>query len=428
MYRLASGLMPSTRPGRLRLVVLMVALAATVFKLLIAAHTFGTDDVHYWIDFTQVVRDAGPIGIYGKPTLSQYNHPPLTGWLLVVLGWLVDNGVAGLPFLIRIPAILSDIVTALLLFELVRYWRSDREAAVAGVLVVASPVSIIVSGFHGNTDPVFIMLSLLSVYLTVVRKQTFLAGLAFAAALSVKLVPIILVPLLLVLLLRLGWRRLATFVGGAATLFVPLWGPVLLFAWPEFKANVLSYPGIWLREWGLPQFLRWAERPPGWVDLVVGPGRFAVLVLSAVLPALVVWRRSALVGPAVGLSLALFLLLSPAFGMQYLVWPLAAAYLVNTWAATVYNVAAAAFMVSVYDNWNSAYPWHWYEGVAVPFRSQDFVLMVLAWAALAGVVVVALVKVLKVPDGDAEPRGERGRATPAEPPPAARPRAHSAVP
>jgi hypothetical protein len=168
--------------------------------------------------------------------------------------------------------------------------------------------------------------------------------------------------------------------------FLLLWLPVVLNRWTEFSRDVLGYTGVWAREWGLTQFAVWADTPMTAIDWFVGPGRFIVLLLSSLLPAVIVWRRpTAFVPAAAGLALAMFLLLSPAFGMQYLVWPLAAAYFINFWAAIVYNLATSVFVLVVYSNWNSAPPWNWWEGVATLFRPVDMALMVLAWLALAAV-------------------------------------------
>jgi hypothetical protein len=384
---------PATRTARLRLAVLGVAVVATALKLLIAAKTYGTNDVHSWLSFADGVRKWGPVDLYGHPFFTQYNHPPLSGRMLVVINWMVDHGISNFVFLIKVPASVADLVTALLVFELVRRRRPDTEAAVAAILVVCSPALFVISGFHANTDPVFVMFTLLSVYLVVEKRWAAAAGASFAVAISIKLVPIVLGPVLLVALVRLGWRRVATFAAGAAVVFVPLWGPVLLRRWPEFKENVLGYDGVWAREWGPLQFAKWAHAPQSWLDLFVGPGKFVVLLLSAGIPAFIAWRRPAALVPAVGLAMVLFLLISPAFSMQYLVWPLAAAYLINTWAATVYNLAASALILAVYSNWNQAPPWRWYEAFAVLFRPVDFVLMVIAWVALAAVAVVGLVQV-----------------------------------
>ncbi|MCA1654931.1 MAG: glycosyltransferase 87 family protein [Pseudonocardiaceae bacterium] len=389
--RPASGGGTTSRTARLRLVVLGIAVVATAAKLVVAARTFGTNDVHSWLSFAEGVRRWGPVDMYGHQFFSLYNHPPLSGRLLVAMNWLVDRDLASFVFLVKVPAVLADLVTAVLVFELVRLRRAVVEAAVAGALVVCSPALFVISGFHGNTDPLFVMFAVLGVYLLVVKRWAAVAGVAFALSLSVKLTPIVLVPMLLVLVVRLGWRKLLAFAGGGVVVFALLWLPVVVNRWPEFSRDVLGYQGIWAREWGLNQFAVWANVPTGVTEWLIGPGRFVVLLLAGLLPALVVWRRPPVFAPAAaGLALALFLLLSPAFGMQYLVWPLAAAYFINFWAATVYNLAVSTFMLVVYSYWNSAPPWDWWEGHGMLFRPVDSVLMVISWVTLAVVIVFGL--------------------------------------
>jgi hypothetical protein len=374
----------------LRLGVIVVAGLATVLKVELAARTLGSNDTYYWGIFAAGVRRFGPVGIYGHAfNAPVYNHGPLAGWMLLAINWLVDRGIASFDLLIRAPACLADFVTSLLVFELVRLVRSAREAAIAAVLVAWSPLLFAISGFHGNTDPVFVMFALLSLYLLVIRDWALAAGAAFGIALSIKLVPVVLAPVLLVVLIRLGWRRLAAFAGGGAIVFWLLWMPVILTRWDAFRAQVFGYSGSRYRQWGLPQLLAWADMPGAAVWLA-GPGRFAIVVVSGLGAAAVVWRRPGAAVSAAGLSFVLFLLLSSAFAMQYLVWGLAAAYLIHTWAATAYNAAVSAFAVVVYDHWNNALPWRWHQAWAVPLVRRELPLMVLTWAALAAVAVAGL--------------------------------------
>lgn len=378
----------SERDGRR--VVLMFALAALVVKLWLAASTFGTNDVHSWIDFTRGLREFGLLDMYGHEYVTVYNHPPFTGVLLLIMNWLVEAGVSDVPFLIRGLSSVADLVTALLVFELVRLHRSVGEATVAGVLISISPVLIVISGFHGNTDPVFVMFSLLAAYL-VVRDRPFSAGVAIGLAMSVKLVPLVVVPVLCVWLVRSGWRRLRGFAGGGLVVFVMLWVPVLLANGSAFRQDVLGYIGIPGSPWGLSQFVTWAGMAEAWGDALVGPGRFVVLLVSGLVPAALVWRRPRSFVPAVGLSLVLFLLLSPAFGMQYLSWALAAAYLIRVVPASAYNLAASLFVLMVYRGWNGGSgPWAWDEAFAAPFNPVDERLMVLSWVALAWVAVAGV--------------------------------------
>jgi 4-amino-4-deoxy-L-arabinose transferase-like glycosyltransferase len=376
--------------GRLRLLVILPAAVATILKLQIAARTFGTNDMVIWGVFAKGVRRFGPIGIYGHHfEVSLYNHGPLAGWFLLAINWLLDHHVASFPFLIRLPACLADFVTALLVFELVRLVRAPRDAAVAAVLVIWSPVLFVISGFHGNTDPVFVMFALLSVYLLAVRGWALAAGVSFGIAVSIKLVPVVLVPVFVVVLVRLGWRRVGSFVGGGAIVFLLLWVPVVVSRWHAFRTQVLEYNGIAHRQWGLPQFLSWADLP-GAAAWLAGPGRFWILLVSGLTAAALVWRRPEALVPAVGLSFVLFLVLSPAFGMQYLAWVVAAAYLIDTRIATGYNLAASAFVLVVYDHWNGARPWHWYHARAVAFWPRELELMLITWVFLAAVGVVGM--------------------------------------
>jgi 4-amino-4-deoxy-L-arabinose transferase-like glycosyltransferase len=392
------------------LAVALAGLVALVFKLAIAANTFGTDDVHSFIGFAKAIREFGPVGIYGQdisPLL--YNHGPLTSWLLMAINGLVDLGLGDVPFWLRVPASLADSVTALAVFELVRLRRSVREAGIAAILLVLSPVLIVISGFHGNTDPVFVMFCLVSVYLLVVRPSTastVAAGACLALALSIKLPPVVLVPVLAVVAWRSGGlRRLLMFAAGGGAVLLVLWGPVVATEWTGFSKNVLSYGGVWARPWGVPQIIEWLQVSPRWTDLLVGPGRYVILLVASLVPAVLVWLRPKAVVPAVGLPLVLFLFLSPAFGPQYLVWPLAGAYLINTWAATAYSMAGSAMVLQIYDHWNSAYPWNWYEARASITQGREFVYMVATWEALGVVALIGLLLFRNRDKSDSSPEG-----------------------
>ena len=378
----------SARGGRR--VVLVFAIAALVVKLLLAATSFGTSDVWSWISFSQGVREFGLLHMYGQDYyFSTYNHPPFSGVLLLAMNWVVDAGWSDIPFLIRSLSSLADVVTAVLVFELVRLHRSVGKAMASGVLISLSPALILISGFHGNTDPVLVMFTLLAAYL-VAKDRSFPAGVAIGLAISVKLVPIVAVPVLGVQLLRSGWRSLRSFVGGGLVVFAVLWVPVLIASGPAFRRDVLGYAGL-RRDWGLPQFIEWAGMPEAWTSALSGPGRFLLLLVSGLLPAALVWRRPRSFVPAVGLSLVLFLLLCTTFGTQYLSWALAAAYLIGFLPATAYNLAASVFAFVIYREWSGGGPpWAWDTALAHTFGPFELRLLALCWAALAWVAAAAI--------------------------------------
>ena len=79
-----------------------------------------------------------------------------------------------------------------------------RSATAALALLAVAPVSIMVSGFHGNTDPVMMFFVLLWLYCLEVWGGPWAAGAAFGMALNVKALPLIFVPAVVLYVSRRG--------------------------------------------------------------------------------------------------------------------------------------------------------------------------------------------------------------------------------
>jgi hypothetical protein len=420
---------PSVRGARLT--VGAVALAVLAIKLYVAATTWGTNDIGHWYQFSAGVRQAGPVGIYGviwpvpqhAPT-PLYNHGPLVGYLLLGINAATHVGLS-LQFTIRALASAADVVTAFLVLEILRTRRGLVEAMWAGVVVAASPVLIVISGFHGNTDPIFVMLTLLSLYLLADRKFPFLAGLSLAAALSVKIVPIVVVPALFAFAVRKGRRTTLRASAGFLALALPLWLPPLLFHFRAIERNVFGYTGVGVSHWGLFQIGRWLGNPSV-TTWMLGPGRLLALAVCAGLPALAVWRRPDVVADAVGLALVGVLVLSPAFSMQYLVWAAAASLLVALRLGVVYNLLAGVLLVIVYTRWNAGLPWN--VAHASDMNKRETALAFVVWMVLAAGYCWGLVRAFsagsRTPSdaaSEAPPESaDRPQAAPAPTPPAPR--------
>ena len=370
---------PTDRAVRLRRFVLLVGLFALSVKLIIAATTYGTNDVSHWTEFADGVRRVGPIAIYGQRFTIVFNHPPPIPFFLVGVNRLTDLGIP-LHFLIRVPACLADLGSVLLVFEILRTRSSDLHAAMVAALVALSPVLFVISGFHGNTDPVFVFLVVLSFYLLIDRSAPGAAGIAFGLSVGVKLVPIVALPAMLASIRRP--RESRRFVAAlAATLFLT-WTPTLIREFPAVRRNVFGYAGSHpLRtRWGPVLFLRSLGSPEALLNFVVGPGRFLILVTCALLPAVLVRRHPEKAMEGLALPVPLFLLLSPAFATQYLAWAVVFVYLLDPWTATAYSLSAGALLVWTYTRWSGGFPW--YRANAVPLDNVGVALGVIAWLAL----------------------------------------------
>ncbi len=394
---------------RPRLVILSFAVPILILKLIFAATTYGTNDIFHWGDFSQGVRSAGPVGIYGLTFAgSFYNHPPLIGYFL----WLVNGiGDLGIPyrFTIRAVASLADVASALVLFELLRSRRSLAVATTAAVLLAISPVLVVISGFHGNTDPVFALLTLLSAYLLVDRRNPAVSGIAIALAVGIKIIPFVVIPALLIYAVRQSRRSAAGFIAGFAVTFAVTWGPALFGQFRAVRLDVIGYGGLGYSWWGVMQFGHWLG-DPAWVAVVAGPGRTVLVGICALVPAVAVWRRPGVILPAVAWSLIVFLALATAFGTQYLVWPLAACYLISVSLATVYSFSAGLILVDIYTRWSGGLPW--YRASASEFTGAEKLLLLVPWTTLVLIAVQASRVIFERKVSSAARRADRRAATP----------------
>lgn len=381
---------------------MVAALLALVAKLALAASTGGTQDMGAWKAFADGVREQGPVGVYAidfsTRDVTQYNHPPLVGYLLEALAALERIGVP-LQFSLRATTAISDVVGALVLFEIIRRRKSVAAATVAGIALAASPILLLVSGYHGNTDPLMMTLLWLGAFVLVDRRMAVLGGIALALAISVKLAPIVALPTLAAWLL--GRRELRLLLGAAAGFVATialLWGPALVSEWDGVRTNVLGYAGVGDRPWGLVKMLD-AVSLPTMSAWLIGPGRYAILLGCALVPAVLVWTRPRAAMECVALSLIAFLVLSPAFGVQYLAWAAAATLVLRARIALVYNILGGLFLFAVYADWNHGLDW---SGVAngQPFRPIEVIAGGVLWAILVVVVFIGLRRVLAAGAGE----------------------------
>ena len=313
---------------RSRWIILAVAAPVLLCKLWLAANTLGSNDILYWGDFVEGARQHGPVGIYaltwGPPWFSFYNHPPVTSYYLWAVAQLDTAGIS-YRFTIRAVSSLADVGSAYVLFALLRCRRSLREATLAGALVAASPALLWVSGYHGNTDPVFTFLTFLAVWLLVDSRQPGLAGAMIALAVGVKIIPVVVIPVLAVYAWRTRRIDFYRFAGGLVLILAVTWGPALISQFHAVVHDVLGYGGTGPSGWGILQLGHWLG-DPWWVKFLAGPGRSLSVLVAAVVPAIAVWRRPNTIVHAVAWSLIAFLALAVSFGVQYSVWPLVACY------------------------------------------------------------------------------------------------------
>src|SRR5277367_6103608 len=129
--------------------VIAIAVLAMAAKIYCAATTLGTTDMLLFQGFGRYIAQNGVISLYLKTQL--FNHPPVLGsYLGLAYGW---SGGSDQLFALynRLPGIIADFVVVLLMLW-IRH-RTGRAPWWAIALLAASPVSFMISGYHGNYDP-----------------------------------------------------------------------------------------------------------------------------------------------------------------------------------------------------------------------------------------------------------------------------------
>jgi hypothetical protein len=276
---------------------------------------------------------------------------------------------------LKLPGLAGEVIVVAVLWR----WASPRAAAAYACV----PAAVLVSAYHGNTDTLMAAFVLCAA-VAYDRQRYFLAGLLFACALDVKLVPLLLLPLLVIAAPSL--RSLGRLLAGCALGLLPFVPPALAAA-PAMYRNMVDYNSS-PDSWGLLSFLNLAvEQAPiaglshAVRDWYIDDGRY-VIALAVLALALLSRRRWHLpMTGQVAVGAALFLILAPGFGVQYVAFVTPVLCFVDLGAGIRWGVAAGVFVASVYTtfvvSWNPVRSVFW-----SPFPAPTPVLGVIAWAVL----------------------------------------------
>lgn len=352
----------------------MLALIALQLKLIIAFNTFGSNDVVTFYTFARSLSDHGlewtyRNGVVFVPSSPIFNHPPLTAYYLGLIDNLSRLDVFrsyGLtfPFLLRLPGIIADFVVVLVLMCLSGSNPRFRIPAWALALFAVSPVSLMVSGFHGNTDPIMVMFLVLACLMCVTNRPL-LCGLFFALGAQVKIVPLLIFPVFF-----LFWfsrhKVFAFLVPFVLTSCALSWEPLVKFPM-LFLNNLFSYGSTW-GIWGITYWLRLTGHPDlGAVTFYQCPPLESLIsmllklvIIAAVLA--IAWRRRQLDGLGLIHSVAyiwiIFFVFSPGIGAQYMVW--LAPFVLVLWPGLYGYLAASSslFLFFFYNITAGGLPWY----------------------------------------------------------------------
>ena len=365
---------------RILLALVILGIAA---RFVLWSISYGTSDVDLWEKVGRGCARHGIVATYiADPDCNQPPGQVIWADAACRAGHATHLGFARM---FKLPMVLADVIVTLLLWRILRERTGLAFAAAVGAALYAwSPAAILLSAHHGNGDSVYAMLALLAVYLIDQRRADFLGGLALGAAINVKLIPVLLIPPLLLDFREP--RRAMRLLAGLAIMAIPSL-IVLARAPGAFYQHVLAY-NSYVTGWGVQKILLDAMKEPAFSiaaeslsAMYHADGRYVVLG-AVLLLALLQWRTRKLNRyQLASTTMALFLVLTPGFGIQYLVAVIPLMFAADVRRATVFSLMAALMLLTAYvPLWDGTLPirtlgsWN-PRGLAPTFG-------LLAWASL----------------------------------------------
>ena len=304
----------------------ILAVVMTVLKLCCALQTIGTNDVLAFREFAVWLQSMDLCSVYHRSPL--FNHLPLVASYLRFLGSLQGETIGQFAFHLRLPGIIADLVLALFLLSQRRREPLASCPSWALALFIASPVSFLVSGFHGNFDSVVVLLMVLAAWMCV-RERPVASAFFLALSLQVKVPAMILLPVFWIFWYRQGtlWRFSSTL----ALVCVVGWIEPLTHDPFIFLHNVFGYSSYW-GTWGVTYWLAHSGSVALQMKMTAHSQiSLAEQVITQTLKILIVlgitffaWTRRPFAKdklfPVLALSWSLFFFLTPGAGVQYMVW------------------------------------------------------------------------------------------------------------
>jgi hypothetical protein len=251
-------------------------------------------------------------------------YPPLAEWIFAASYRL--GGESVLAF--KIPLLLADLLTMLLLLRLLRRLGMPGEMVAVYALSPLPTLQFMVDGHLDALGFPFLVAFVLLYH----SRHNAVAALALGASAAVKLLPLIHIPLLL----RQAWERREIAWMAAPLLPALLYLPYLLAGGHPFE-SLAVYSEKWTFNASVYGVTTWMFGDPVW-------GRFASMGVFVIALGALAWRKRPLVASMAAATM-LFLLCTPTVHPWYATWLLVLLPLYPRWSFLMF---CACFAVAVY--------------------------------------------------------------------------------
>ena len=321
------------------LLVLALALAVRIAPILLADRLTADVLMYHRVGESVVAGEWNPYELKGL-----YPYPPVWVWFEAGSAWLAARIGVSFPILVKLPVLAGDLAIVALLLR----WRPR------GALVYAlHPVSVLVTGFHGQFDALMLFFVLLALRLHESGHPD-RSALALSVAIGLKAFPVLLLPLFLSRAGGPRGRAHYAFLATAPVALILL--PFALADFPAMRRELLGYGGIADFGWiALVRGARWLatgalarSEARHWGAMIPVAKALFLSVYGALVLGFWTGRlRLSLPQAALGVFLA-FEVFYGAVSAQYLLWVVPLALLAMDGFFAAYTVVATAALLGFY--------------------------------------------------------------------------------
>ena len=377
----------SERESRTKRIVtfVLVCLLSFAAKVALSFTTYGSNDVLFWEANLRKIQADGGLALYrdgAVPSLGgkqyraeHFNQLPFM--IHVLRAWGTASTVSGVPVRVwlRMSGALADIGMLWLVWAILKAEGLPVRPPML-LLLALSPVSILVSGFHGNTDPIMVFFTLLSIYLIDSGRFGWVAGAMLGMAMNIKVVPAIFLPAILLYLTTS--RQRIEFTLSAAVVFLAGSTPYLMQDPMLVIHSVFGYRPV-SGSWGLSQIACLISGESLTMYRIIGkPAAVCTVFLVSTWIHIRAPRTSLFL--RCGFLSFLFLFVISGFGPQYLSW-IVPWWVVLPWKSVRWHyIASAAYVVGFYAVWSRG---GWYIANMLEHASVRAGILPLSLCAIA---------------------------------------------
>jgi len=215
---------------------ILIVISVFLIKLFLSLAPSFEIDMTAWLAWSHRLAKLGPGNFYSKSVWTQYTP----GFLYYL--WIIGKLNLVTPVIVKLPSILADITTALLIKSQIQK-TAKKHKVLSGnavfLLYTLSPGIVFTSSVWGQIDSLLSLFLFLSIYFLVERSKPVLSWLSWGVALLIKPQALLLLPILVAVSVKK--TSLNSLI--KSILFLSLL--ILLLSFPFFPRNpLLGLPSL----------------------------------------------------------------------------------------------------------------------------------------------------------------------------------------